>query len=204
MDEQQAIGLALRVVGRAAAIEEGRDLRGRPVGKVAGHGLRQDLGPGLPISGGDGADLGVAARIHETQRGEAVEPGIGDLLDHLLAVGCAYGAFEIPGRLRVFAPRAAAVGQHHVELGGHLIDQQIARPLGKFLEGVGVHLYNHFLARTDLGQQGFLQFLNILVDVRFFRQERLRVSHFDLRGVDVGRCLWRDDRRVVHSRRGDW
>jgi len=145
MDEQQAIRLGLRVVRGGAPIKQGCDGGRRTVGQIARHGIGKDLGPRGVALGRDDAGVGVAVHVHEAQRREAVEPGVGDLLNDLpLALG-GDGGVELFHRIGVFAPRGRGRVDDQRQFRGDLIDQKVARGLREFLEGVGIHQTITFL-----------------------------------------------------------
>ena len=52
---------------------------------------------------------------------------------------------QLRNRLGMFAAGRCALGQHHVQPGGNLIDQQVARALREFLQGIGIHQTITFL-----------------------------------------------------------
>ena len=150
-----AVGLGLRVGRRGAAIQQRSDACGRALGQVARHRLGQKLGPCLPLGRRDDARVGVAIGIHEAQRGEAVEPGIGDLFDHLALAVPRNGGIELLHRLRMLAPRGRGRIDHKVELRGDLVDQQVAGGLGKFLQRVRVHQTITFLPARICSSRAF-------------------------------------------------
>ncbi len=94
-EDEVAIDLALRIRRGDAAIEEVIEPGGVGVGlqllgQGSGAGELEQLRLGLRCAG-RGEDAGAermpAAGVHEAERGEAVEPGIGDALDEAGAVG---------------------------------------------------------------------------------------------------------------------
>ncbi|WAP70914.1 hypothetical protein [Jiella pelagia] len=139
MDEEQAIGLALRIVRRRPPVEQRLNRGGRALREVTRHRLRQKLRPGLALGGRDDARIGVAAGIHEAQRREAVEPGVGDLFDDLRLAVLADRAFQLSHRLGMFASRRRGRIEDEAELGRDLIHQRIAGGLREFLQLARIH-----------------------------------------------------------------
>ena len=142
---QQAVGLALRVVAGAAACQQ----VGNVLARLGGHhvfvdmahlGLGQQLGLKLALGGRDHGDAVKPVHVHETQRTQAVEPGVGHALGNLIRVAVGNGLLQPFDGLRVLAPCGAACGQHQGQLGADLIAQRAAGVLGKFFEFAGVHV----------------------------------------------------------------
>ena len=145
VDKEEAIGLGLRIRRRGAAIQKRRDALRRAFGQVSRHRFGKHLGPRRPLGRGDDTHGSVAIGIHEAQRSEPVEPGVGCLFDDLPLAILPDRRFQILDRLGIFAPCRAAVGKHDVNFRRHLIDQQVACGLREFLERVGIHQTITFL-----------------------------------------------------------
>jgi hypothetical protein len=102
-EDEVAIDFALRIRRRDAAIEEVIEPAGVGVGlqllgQGSGAGELEQLGLGLRRAGrreDAGTERMPAAGVHEAERGEAVEPGVGDALDE-------------PGAIRLASFRNAA------------------------------------------------------------------------------------------------
>ncbi|MPM59900.1 hypothetical protein SDC9_106746 [bioreactor metagenome] len=149
--KQQGVGLALGVVATVSAVEQCchglAGLAPDHVGlEVATLGLSQDLGlTGLDAGlRGDDADAGVAARVHEAQGDDPVEPGVSDLVsDGSLALiaptGRRDGLLEGFHCLGLLDPLGRGRGQHNGDPGGHFADERGACPRGERLQWCGFH-----------------------------------------------------------------
>ncbi|MNR31754.1 hypothetical protein D3C85_1492870 [compost metagenome] len=102
-------------------------------------GFSQDLGLELPLSRRHHADAGVAVDVHEAQGTEAVKPGVGNTLFHMLATGDADQFFQGSHYLGSLTACSTLWCQYHIQLTAHLIKQDATRVLGKFLEFAGIH-----------------------------------------------------------------
>ena len=142
----------------ACGHQAGPRCRRAPSGRLPAIASARSSGRVCPSAGDTMPTACITIGIHEAQRGEAVEPGIGDLLDR--PAPCQSCGSRCPDPSSPADARASgeAGSSTSVKLGASPDQSAGCGPPGQTSSARSCPSDDHLLARADLLQQGLLQF----------------------------------------------